>query len=109
MVAATLFALFGSTAFVIGFRPISAFWLHQPLAVAPLLLMGMAVWAVLEAMGTALSTLLNAANVLRYQLATSAVFALACIAGKAWVIGHGHGPGRLGSRPRPISRSTSSA
>ena len=88
--AAVGFALISSSALALGFFPITSLWVHTAIDVAPLLLAGMATWCVIEAAGTALATLLNAAHVLRYQLVTSGLFALACIAGKAWVIAHGH-------------------
>lgn len=43
-------------------------------------------WCVVEAAGTALATFLNAASVLRYQLATACVFAAICLSGKVWVV-----------------------
>lgn len=90
LLAAVGFSLIASTALAFAFFPITSFWVHTALDVAPLLLAGMATWCVIEAAGTALATLLNAAHVLRYQLVTSGVFALSCIAGKVWVIAHGH-------------------
>jgi O-antigen/teichoic acid export membrane protein len=90
LAAAVGFALVAGTVLLFGFFPITSLWVRTAIDIAPLLLVGMATWCVIEAAGTALATLLNAAHVLRYQLVTSCVFALACIAGKAWVIAHGH-------------------
>jgi O-antigen/teichoic acid export membrane protein len=90
LLAALGFSLVAGTILAFGFFPITSLWVHTAIDVAPLLLAGMATWCVIEALGTALATLLNAAHVLKYQLVTSGVFALACITGKALAVAHGH-------------------
>ncbi|HEY1033426.1 MAG TPA: hypothetical protein VGE09_00425 [Pseudoxanthomonas sp.] len=86
LIAAVIFAALSGCIFVFGFDRISLLWLGRSLDVPPLLLTGMAAWCMIEAVGTAISTLFNAANVLRYQLTTALVFSLLCIAGKIWIL-----------------------
>jgi hypothetical protein len=88
LAAAVAFALLAGATFAFGFEPITALWLRRPINVAPLLVAGMATWCVIEAAGTAVATLLNAANVLRYQLLTALAFSAICLPGKAWVLIH---------------------
>ncbi len=90
LVAALTFSSMSAVVLVLGFNDIVLHWLGHPLAAPVLLLVGFGTWCVIEAAGTALATFLNAASMLRYQLATSCVFALTCLAGKAWVIAHGN-------------------
>lgn len=74
----------------VGFDWILQFWLHRTLTIPPFLLIGFATWALLEAGGTALSTFLNAASVMRFQLVCATIFALLCFGGKTLAI---MGPG----------------
>lgn len=90
MGAAVLFATASALVIALGSDVLLTSWVRTPLAVPTLLVAGFATWCVVEAAGTAMATLLNAASVLRYQLVTSAIFALTCLAGKAWVITLGH-------------------
>jgi O-antigen/teichoic acid export membrane protein len=55
-------------------------------ALTAMLVVGFAIWAVLESIGTAVGTLLNGASQLHFQVATSIVFALLCITGKVVLI-----------------------
>jgi O-antigen/teichoic acid export membrane protein len=75
---------------VLGFNRITTLWLHHSLIMPPVLLVGFAIWSVMEAGGTALATFLNAASVMRFQLACTTAFALLCFSGKIWAI---TGPG----------------
>ena len=77
-VAATLAAL----AIGVGYGPITRLWLGAEAPVAALLLAGCVVWAIAEAVGSALGTFLNAASVLRHQIIVCAVFATTCLAAK---------------------------
>lgn len=72
----------------LGFDRIIAFWVHRPLAVGGTLLAGFAAWTIIDAVGTALATFFNAASLMRYQVVVASTFAVACLAGKAWVVGH---------------------
>jgi O-antigen/teichoic acid export membrane protein len=55
-------------------------------ALSAILIAGFAIWAILESIGTAVGTLLNGASQLRFQVATSIVFATLCITGKVLLV-----------------------
>jgi O-antigen/teichoic acid export membrane protein len=57
-------------------------WFRQPISLGFPLLSGIALWVVLEAVGGGLAMFLNAASVLRAQIALSMIFAVIAIAGK---------------------------
>lgn len=84
--AAILFAAASALIFVLGFQFIAGLWIHHPLPVSHTLLAGFVLWCIVEAGATALSTLLNAASMMRFQVITSVIFALICFAGKALVL-----------------------
>lgn len=86
LAGAVTFAAICAAAFVLGFNFIIRLWIHHPLPVDRVLLAGFMVWCIVEAGATALSTLLNAASVMRFQVITSLVFAASCVAGKAWML-----------------------
>jgi len=86
MVTAVCIAGCVGSLIVIGFDWITGFWVHRALAVATPMLVGFAIWSVLEAAGTALATFLNAASVMRYQVITASIFAILCLACKVWTI-----------------------
>ena len=69
-----------------GFDYIVSLWVHRPLVVGGVLLAGFAVWSVIDAIGTALATFFNAASIMRYQVIVASVFAVTCLAAKAWAI-----------------------
>jgi hypothetical protein len=81
-----VFAAVCATAAALGFKPIVELWLHRPLIASGLLLGGFVVWCTLEAAGTGVAAFLNAASVMRFQVATACAFAVLCFAGKAWII-----------------------
>lgn len=68
------------------FHWIAHLWLHRVILVPALLLAGFAVWAVLESGGTAISTFLNAASVMRFQVITTSIFSILCFGFKALVV-----------------------
>jgi O-antigen/teichoic acid export membrane protein len=72
----------------LGFDYIVAIWVHRTLPVSGLLLTGFAAWIVIDAVGTAIATFLNAASIVRYQLIVASLFAVTCLAGKAWAVSH---------------------
>ncbi|HXS74095.1 MAG TPA: hypothetical protein VN725_08615 [Rhodanobacteraceae bacterium] len=88
LVAAIFFALTFALIFALGFPLIATFWIRHPLPIDRTLLAGFVLWCVVEAGATALSTLLNAASVMRFQVITSVIFATACFTGKAFVLSH---------------------
>jgi O-antigen/teichoic acid export membrane protein len=83
--AVSIAALAGLT-LVLGFNQLSALWLGQTFSPSLLLLWGFAAWSIFDALGTSLATLLNAAGVLRFQVAIACAFAVTCVAGKVIVI-----------------------
>lgn len=68
------------------FEPLTDWWLHRQPAVSHLLLWGLAVWAVLNAFGTALAMFLNGAHVVWEQTVIAVVFAAGCLAAKFYVV-----------------------
>lgn len=84
--AATVTALMLGAALVIGFEPLSQLWIGHAVPASLLLLCGFALWCVLDAAGGAISTFLNAAGILRPQLAIALVFVVLCLPLKYWAI-----------------------
>ncbi len=72
--------------FALCFPLISRLWVHHLAPVDRALLAGFVMWCIVEAGATALSTLLNAASVMRFQMITSIIFATICFTGKAMVL-----------------------
>lgn len=72
----------------LGFDYIIALWIHRPLVVSGTLLAGFATWTVIDALGTALATFLNAASIMRFQIIVASTFAVVCVTGKAWFVAH---------------------
>lgn len=89
LIAATVFAAASGTGIAMAFDQIAAVWVPGQPTVATTLLAGFVVWCVVEAAGTALATFLNAASVLRYQLATAVAFAILCLGFKFWIVARG--------------------
>lgn len=85
-VAAISFATALALVFALAFSLIASLWIHHPLPVDRALLAGFVLWCIVEAGATALSTLLNAASVMRFQVITSVTFAAICFAAKALVL-----------------------
>ncbi|MGY3265904.1 O-antigen/teichoic acid export membrane protein [Lysobacter sp. HA35] len=72
-----------------GFDRLVAAWVHRPIEAAASLVAGFAAWCVLESVGATWSAFLNAASVLRYQVATSVAFATLCFAAKVALLSRG--------------------
>jgi O-antigen/teichoic acid export membrane protein len=72
----------------LSFGLIAPIWVHRPITVGSTLLIGFVIWCTIDAAGTAIATFLNAASIMRYQVATASLFALTCIGLKVWAIGH---------------------
>ncbi len=86
LLLAAVIAVGAVLVFGFGFDRIISLWVHRPLAVGSALLVGFAVWSVIDAIGTALATFFNAASIMRYQVIVASVFAVTCLAGKIWAI-----------------------
>ncbi len=75
-------------AILVGFTDtISGFWLHRSINASLPLLLGMAIWSVVDALGVSLAMLLNAAHVVRLQVILALSFAVTCFAVKIWLVG----------------------
>lgn len=94
-VAAIAFAALGGFVLALSFGLLTDHWRRPAFHYSGWLVWGFAIWCVIEAAGTALATFLNAASILRYQLATAVAFAAICLPGKAWVAA------RFGIEPMP--------
>jgi O-antigen/teichoic acid export membrane protein len=88
LLLAVMLASASAMVLALGFDRILHLWIHRPLAVGGWLLAGFALWCVIEAAGTAISTFLNAAGIMRYQVIVASVFATLCLVGKAWAVIH---------------------
>ncbi len=75
-----------SVTLLLNFKHVLAFWvggrIHPPFA----LLLGLAVWSVLDCCGNALAMYLNGTSVVRFQIAVAATFGLACVTAKVFFI-----------------------
>ena len=81
---ATALAVVAGIVLVLGFEPVSTSWVGHPVPASLLVLLGFAVWCVADAAGGAVTTYLNAAGIMRPQLAVAAAFVLLCLPLKAW-------------------------
>lgn len=86
LLLATAFAACAASVILFGFGHITDFWMRAPMAVSTTLLTGFALWCVIEAAGTSMATFLNAASVMRYQVALAVIFSVSCVLSKAWAI-----------------------
>lgn len=57
------------------FEPATRLWIGHPINAGAVLIWGYAAWHVLEAVGTSIAMLLNAASIIRYQVAIGALLA----------------------------------
>ncbi|MGO4501965.1 lipopolysaccharide biosynthesis protein [Dyella sp. 2YAF14] len=76
------------TVLALAYQPVTSIWLHHPAQASAWLLFGFALACVVDAIGTATSTLLNAASVLRYQLLLAVPFSLVTFTCKAYALTH---------------------
>lgn len=83
---AVAIALAASSTILVGFNWITHFWIHRSVLATIPMLLGFSIWSVLEAMGTSLATLLNAASVMRLQMVIASTFAILCFTCKIWTI-----------------------
>lgn len=84
--AALAVAIIGALVLAFGFDWIAGMWIQKPLYVSSYLIAGFAIWCVVDAVGTALATFLNAASIMRYQIFAASAFAISCLVGKCMVI-----------------------
>ncbi|URL59420.1 oligosaccharide flippase family protein [Luteibacter flocculans] len=73
------FAVAAALFFSLAFAAITHIWLHKPLSVSWVLLGGFVAWSSIEAVGQALATFLNAAGILRFQVAVAVLLAILSI------------------------------
>lgn len=86
---AGLAAFVGAVVLYVGFDPLVALWLHRPLYAGTFLIAGFACWSVIDALGTAMATFLNAASIVRYQVIIACLFAPLCFAVKMMALAYG--------------------
>lgn len=81
---ATLLA--GSIAFglAIGFPTVAQAWIGAPMIASAWLLAGFVACCIVEAVGNAVATFLNAAGIMRPQLVVALVFVAVCLPAKVW-------------------------
>jgi O-antigen/teichoic acid export membrane protein len=84
--AAALYAGVLAVAIVLLFDTVIALWLHRQIDVDRMLIAGLAVWVVIEAVGTSLAMYLNGAHIVRLQLLLAAPFAVSCVLLKVFVV-----------------------
>jgi O-antigen/teichoic acid export membrane protein len=77
-----------ATLFATCFNYIAILWVHKPVAISSVLLIGFAAWCVIDAAGTAIATFLNAASIMRFQLIVAGAFAITCLTCKVWAIAY---------------------
>jgi O-antigen/teichoic acid export membrane protein len=83
--AAALAAL-GSGVLVVAFDWITQLWLGRTLQISFLLMAGLALWPVLDAVGNSLASFLNGARVVGPQVVLASIFAASCVAAKIFMV-----------------------
>jgi O-antigen/teichoic acid export membrane protein len=78
LLAAAYAACFGILMAIL-FEPVTGLWIGHSLKVSGVLIWGFAAWHVMEAIGTSIAMLLNAASIVRYQVFVGCIFALTCL------------------------------
>lgn len=94
LITGGLLALVAATAITLGFDRIIDLWIGANASPPLLLAAGLGLWCVLESMGASMSTFLNAAGIMRFQVYTATLFAAGCLLVKilalhqyaAWVL-----------------------
>lgn len=85
--AALLVAGTCSTAIAIAGPTLLHLWVGKTVTAAPAILVGLALWKVIEAAGQAIATFLNGARIVQFQVAVAAATCVAMFAGKVVLIG----------------------
>jgi O-antigen/teichoic acid export membrane protein len=88
IVMAGIYACSVGGVLALAYRPVTSIWLQHPAQASALLLFGFALACVVDAIGTATATFLNAASVLRYQLLLAIPFSLVTIGSKIYALTH---------------------
>lgn len=70
------------------FQWVTLLWVHRPVDAPAILLLGFALWAVVDAVGQSLAMFLNGAHVVRVQVVLASVFSITCISLKILLVGH---------------------
>lgn len=78
LLAAAYAACFGILMAIL-FELVTGLWIGHSLKVSGVLIWGFAAWHVMEAIGTSIAMLLNAASIVRYQVFVGCIFALTCL------------------------------
>jgi O-antigen/teichoic acid export membrane protein len=98
---AGLYASVAGMTLALAYLPITAIWLHHPVRPSTWLLTGLALACVMDAIGTATATFLNAASILRFQLMLAIPFAIVTVSLKIYALT------RVGSEALPWITLTS--
>jgi len=85
LLAAAYSACFGILMAIL-FAPVTELWIGHSLKVSGVLIWGFAAWHVMEAVGTSISMLLNAASCMKYQMILAVIFSIACISIKTYAV-----------------------
>ena len=80
----------GAMALLAMFGPLTELWLQRQPAVSSTLLVGLAAWSLINALGTSIAMFLNGAHVVWEQTVIAVVFAGVCLAAKLYFVGR-HG------------------
>jgi O-antigen/teichoic acid export membrane protein len=83
----SLAAVFGGTCLVSGLlllfsRRLIFWWVGPQINPPTLMLLGLAVWTVLDCCGTTVAMFMNGASIMRFQIVTASLFGIACVTAK---------------------------
>ena len=84
--AAAVAAAFAGVTLYLSFNGLASLWMKTPMSASALLLGGFALWHVLEAIGSALATFLNATGMIKHQAIAAITFATGCLLTKIAVL-----------------------
>jgi O-antigen/teichoic acid export membrane protein len=87
LLAAAYAACFGILIAML-FEQITQLWIGHTINASITLILGFALWHVLEAIGTSIAMLLNAASIVRYQVVIGLIFAFTCLTAKVLILHH---------------------
>ena len=85
LVAALLAAVVSGTVLA-GFHDIVALWMQRSVSLPRPLLLGLALWAVVDAVGISIAMCLNGLHVVRLQVVLATAFAVSCFMAKLWLV-----------------------
>lgn len=89
----TLFCVFVltsviSAALILLSKQILLLWVGPSIHPRFMLILGLAVWAVLQCVSGTLQSFLNGASIMRFQIGTHCAFGVACLVAKVWSVRH---------------------